>query len=381
MRTRPSCAPSVRLWRTGRCVLALGLASALGCRPSAPDATPAGAADSTASVATPAPGTLPGRIAFVSERDGDGGEVYRFDGATAATVRLTRRPGADYPVAALGADLLVLAADTAGRESLARLDSAGALRPLRITTRTLRNPVVSADGAHVVFEADFASLRDLYRYDVAADRLVRLTTSETGAFDPSLSPDGRRLVYASSREGDAELYTMPIDGEGPNARDAVRLTAFHRDDHAPRWSPNGGAIAFLSDREGINRLFLVAPDGTNLRRLLASTDTLVASAAEGEAVWSPDGRFVAFEVQPPGGGAQLWVADVASGARRRLASGLRSASGPTWSPDGRWLAFTGIRPGDADDASDVYAVRADGSGAPLRLSDAPGPDWLPRWLP
>ena len=244
-------APFARPWRAGRAVLVLA-ACASACRPSTPDASAPPARAAADSIAAPSPGQLPGRIAFVSERHGDGGEVYRFDGATATAARLTDRAGADYPVAPLGDGWLVLTVDAeTARESLARLDTAGALRPLRIATRTLRHPVVSRDGAAVVFEADFASLRDLYRYDVARDRLARLTTTTVGAFDPSLSPDGQQVVFASSREGDAELYAMPIGGEGVGGRDARRLTAFHRDDYAPRWSPDGGTVAFLSDREGV----------------------------------------------------------------------------------------------------------------------------------
>lgn len=404
MPLRPSIAPSARTGWAGRC--ALGLAAALaatGCRPS-PDAPPDAPPADTARLDTPAPGpgVLPGRVVFVSERDGDGGEIHAFDGTAGTTTRLTTRPGADFPVDWIGGGsggLLVVSAEApeddeeaqeapaqgghahgGERVSLARLDTAGRLHPLRVTARTLRNLVVSQDGGAVVFEADFASLRDLFRYDVATDRLTRLTTTETGAFDPSLSPAADRIAYATSREGNAELYVMPATGEGPDGRDALRLTAFHRDDIAPRWSPDGRSIAFVSDREGAPRLFVVAPDGTGLRRLLAASDTLGETLAEGPATWSPDSRRIAFEVTPASGGAQLWVTDAATGARTRLATALRSATQPAWSPDGRFVAFTGLRPGDADSEADVYAVEVE-TGRLLRLTDAPGPDWLPRWLP
>ncbi len=343
---------------------------------------PVAAPDSTAApVATVAPGSLAGRIAFVSERDGNA-DVYLYDGASGETRHLTTHPGADFPVAAIPGtpDLLVLSSTGEGdgqREALVRYDArADTLRPLRLAARTLRNPVMSGDGKAVVFEGDMASVRDLFRYDIAADRLDRLTDHRLGNFDPTLSPDGAHVAFASSRDGDAEIYVMPIRGEGPGGRDAVRLTAFHRDDYAPRWSPTGEAIAFLSDREGAARLFLVAPDGTTLRRLLAPTDTLGAAMQEQAAVWSPDGRWIAIEIVPPDGGAQLWVAEAETGRRWRVASDLRSASGPAWSPASDALVFAGITSGTD---SDLYVVPRDG-GAPMRLTTSPGADWLPRWI-
>ncbi len=362
-------------------VLALGVLS--GCRASPAD-SPAASALAAAPIAPARPGDVDGRIAFVSERDGNA-EVYLYDGATAAARRLTRREGADYPASGIPGtpDLLVLSAEASEtpRESLWRyVADADTLRPLRLTSRTLRNPVVGRDGRTLVFEADFASVRDLYRYDLATDAVERLTDHPLGNFDPALSPDGSRIAFASSREGQAELYTMPRTGEGTGGASAVRLTAFHTDDWAPRWSPDGRWIAFLSGREGdVARLFLVAPDGTGLRRLLADGDTLGTSMQEQEAVWSPDGHYVAFEVLPTGGGAQLWVSEVATGRRWRVADALGSATQPSWSPDSGVLVLSGMAAPTDEDAADLYIVRRNGSGL-ARLTDAPGADWLPRWL-
>ncbi len=346
--------------RAGRLLMAGALLGLAACRPAEP------------------PLALAGQVAFVSERDGNP-EVYRLDLASGTTTRLTHRPASDYPAAALsGGDVLVVAAEGDGagtRESLWRATAAGVLQPLRLTARTLRHPVVVPDGRTLLFEADFASVRDLYRYTFATDSVARLTDQPSGNYDPSPGPGGR-IALASSREGQAEVYTMPATGEGPGGDSLRRLTAFHRDDWAPRWSPDGRWIAFLSLREGPPRLFLVSPDGTNLRRLLAPSDTLGADMQEGEAVWSPDGRFIAVPVLPRTGGAQLWVADVATGRRWRVGATLPSASDPAWRPDASALVFSGHAPGgDAE----LYAARRDGTGL-TRLTTSPGPDWLPVWL-
>ena len=282
--------------------LLLGGLAASGCRPATPPAEP------TAATATIVLDTA--QVAFVAERDGNP-EVYLLDLPGGQERRLTRREASDFPMASVGGDVLVISAtgeDDAHEESLWRYDAAAdTLRPLGVQARTLRHPVVAPDGQSVVFEADFESMRDLYRLTFASGRRERLTDEPLGNFAPTLAPDGQRMAFASSRERQVEVYTMPWTGEGPRGRDLVRLTAFHRDDWAPRWSPDGRWIAFLSPREGPARLFLGAPDGTGTRRLLAASDTLAATTNEGEAVWSPDGTHLAFDVTPQGGGTELWV--------------------------------------------------------------------------
>lgn len=354
---------------------ALSVCIASGCRPDTSPPQPQTHADSLAAL-----GVAAGRIAFVAERDGNP-ETYVLDLHTGQETRLTRRDEGDYPMAAVPGtgDVLIVSATPDGpehRESLWRYEAAAdTLRPLNLSAGQLRHPVVSSDGAWLVVESDVASARDLFRYTFATDRFERLTDHALGNYDPNLSPDGQKMVFASSRERQAELYVMPL-GEG--GRDALlRLTAMQADDFAPRWSPDGAWIAFQSLREGPARLFLVKPDGTDMRRLLAESDTLAATSNEGEAVWSPDGRRVAFEVLPSGGGAQVWVAEAQTGRRWRVAAPLFSASQPSWSPDGRALVVAGM-PTPSGNA-DLYAADADGKHL-VRLTTAATADWLPRWL-
>ena len=69
---------------------------------------------------------------------------------------------------------------------------------------------------------------------------------------PEISPDGKRIVFTSMRDGNRELYVMDVDGQ--NQR---RLT-FHeeRDDYAS-WHPDGQRIIFVGEREGRFDLYLM----------------------------------------------------------------------------------------------------------------------------
>jgi TolB protein len=322
--------------------------------------------------------TLPGSILFISERDGNL-EVYRWR-AGVELERLTDDPRSDFPaeVAADGSGWTrVVTEDGAVAEAhveqIVWMPREGAPVDVGPPGRRARAASWAPDRRFVVFESDAEqAFSDVWRWEPGG-ALRRLTTTEHGAFEPAVSPDGRRIAFVSTRDGNPEIYVMEADGSTPR-----RLTEWRRDDITPLWSPDGTRLAFLRREQGGERLFVLAPaagEGPPSERRLVPT-------AEGEklkhadAAWSPDGTRLAYTVHRPGQPPHVAVTDVADG-RTQVASppGLR-ATMPAWSPDGRHLALTGTE-GDPE-ALDLYAVRLH-DGAWARLTDDPAPDWLPRW--
>ena len=114
-------------------------------------------------------------------------------------------------------------------------------------------------------------------------------------------------------------------------------------------------------------LFTIQPDGTDERRLTAST------RIEEEATWSPDGRRLAFARSAPGGfPTELWTMNAEGGDRRRVTRFGSVTTAPSWAPSGdRLLFFTlkDFRPPSEDfmPPAEIYSVGVDGS-APQRLS-------------
>ncbi len=255
-------------------------------------------------------------------------------------------------------------------EQLARLgagpDDAVLFGP---ATARVRAPTASADGKVLIAETDLDSFRDLYRIDPATGAATRLTRSPQGNFEPSLSPDGARLAFVSSRDGDSEIYVRDLAGDGDAE---LRVTAVPRDDWAPAWSPDGAWLAFLSDRDGSPRVYLVRPDATDLR--LAHADA--AAGEEQPPVWSPDGARLAYAVSTRDGASEIWVVDVAAATAARVSAPGARDEAPAWSPDGRHLVFVSTR----DRRIDLWIARADGTAA-SRLTETPEEEWIPRWLP
>ncbi len=343
-------------------------------------AAPAGAAT---------PGALPGRLIFLAEDPGDAGQAaivgMRPDGGQ--RVELLRGVGI-YPAAIdrAGTTLAVVAVDEAeGHQERVQLFALGD-GPLAAPTwqsqpgAQVRNPSFSPDGRFLVFESSAASFRDIYRLELPAGPLLRLTDNEEGNYEPVYAPDGRAIAFVSSRDGNAEVYRMNPDGGDP-----LRLTSFHLDDWGPQWAPDSQTIAFLSNREQIDRVFLMRADGGDQRRLTHDRSAPPGDGAplghephETEPMFSPDGQAIVHGVRSGPHGTGLRVTTITNGAGGPgvvLSDGKASDRSPVWSPDGAQLVF--VRDHGGGDL-ELHRIGRDGRDH-VRLTERPGADWLPRW--
>ena len=152
----------------------------------------------------------------------------------------------------------------------------------------------------------------------------RRLTSDDG-FDPTLSPDGRTIVYRLLLAADdGEIWTMRSDGGG--RRDLVNDPDFS--DWGPAFSPDGGRIAYSSNRIDGLAIWLMDADGTHQH---------LVTRGHGEyPAWSPDGKRIAYA-----GGSyyDIWVVDADGSNQRAITETVAYDMGPAWSPDGAWIAY------------------------------------------
>ncbi|MBE0558060.1 MAG: PD40 domain-containing protein, partial [Proteobacteria bacterium] len=183
---------------------------------------------------------------------------------------------------------------------------------LRLTTNDLHDgqPSVSKDGRKIVFVGDsrvltFAAvLRQLFvlNADGTGEQELALN-SNADEYDPAISPDGKHVAFISDRDGNPELYVGPLDGST-----VMRMTATLSDEESsPAWSPDGHWIVVVRRNKGADGAelweytspyspILGPPGPVNITALVGANnpDFLKQYNAWANPDWSPDGYQIAF---------------------------------------------------------------------------------------
>jgi Tol biopolymer transport system component len=235
--------------------------------------------------------------------------------------------------------------------------------------------VVVALIAAVAFAAVFLGRRGGRPGQQAAGfdaKFTQLTSHPGLEWSPSLSPDGKWVVYAGDAAGNWDIYLQAVGGQ--------RTIDLTQDspvaDRQPAFSPDGERIVFQSERQG-GGIFVMGRTGESVRRL-----------TEGgyNPSWSPDGNQVVFTTKPArddgpfGGGGELRVIDVATGEPRPIEQAPQAMQ-PRWSPHGHRIAYYSSFMTDRNlGQRDIWTVPATGGEAVAVTRDAPV-DFNPAWSP
>lgn len=228
--------------------------------------------------------------------------------------------------------------------------------PAAPTSPPVRDPAFASDGRLVV-----AIEGDLWLRDAAGRTWSRLTSGLSWDRQPAWGPDGASVVFVSDREGNTDLWRVPVNAGGM-AGVAVRLTRDRDVDVEPTVSMDGSVI-FVRGRGPAARLWVSAADGAE-RRL-----TKTESAERWPAV-SPDGQRVAY-VQVTEAGRRLRIRTIASEADS-VAVADRAPESPAWSPDGARIAFFSATP-----RVGIYVTPLDGRYVNVVSSRRGEPTWSP----
>ena len=204
------------------------------------------------------------------------------------------------------------------------------------------------------------------------ERFQQVTDVAGVETSPTLSPDGKTIVYVSAKDGSLQIYSQRV-----GSRSATALTS-GSSNTTPAFSPEGERIVFRSDRNG-GGIFLMTSSGESITRV--SDEGFSPS-------WSPDGTQVVVArgtfVSPtdvastaPG----LFAIDVKSGTKRELIKTGQTLQ-PAWSPHGYRVAYFTLRQGTGQ--RDLFTVAADGSeaeGSAIEVTNDAPMDWSPSWSP
>lgn len=169
---------------------------------------------------------------------------------------------------------------------------------------------------------------------------ARITRSVAAESQINWSPDSRRLIYVSNREGAPHIYLYDFTTNAES-----QLTRDNAGDTTPRFSPDGKTIAFA---RGAGELRALDAESKQERLLAKATLERQPFISERPFVWSPDSRWIAFTTVSGKLFRNVYVVPAAGGDARPV-SFLANSSGNTvsWSPDGAYILFdTGQRTED-----------------------------------
>jgi len=263
-----------------------------------------------------------GRIAFLTTRDGNV-ELYisPADGSTAMRITNTGVDESQPTWSPDGSRLAYVSPDGDGvpRVFWVRLSD---LLPNRLIfeSNSEVDPAWSPDGTWIAFSAIDVNGNSEGLFLRNPDGVNRLQLSASPDRNPVWSPDGSRLAFVSTRDGDAEIYVLRVNKDGPDGQ-AARVTNNPAMDFAADWSPNSKRVAFISDRNGNRDIFTVSDQGEDLQALTRN------QVEEVDLVWGPSGEIV-FESRPAGR-SELFVTST-DGDQSRLSVGDTAASSPAW---------------------------------------------------
>ena len=231
-------------------------------------------------------------------------------------------------------------------------------------------PSLSPDGNMILLDVvdPRTNTRQIALLERNKRALTLLTNDRSDNYHPSWRADGLAIVFASRKNGNADLFIMSADGSNPQ-----QITSSPGDDQYPSFSADGSRILFESTRDGSAwAIYTIDAQGGTPTRISDPNQTTNDRSPR----WSPDGQQIAFasDRDYPGQRTEIYVQRLQDGSVERITefqSG--SANGPTWSPNGKLIAFFGDRAGN----NDIYIV--DLAADDFLPSPANDPNAQERW--
>lgn len=200
------------------------------------------------------------------------------------------------------------------------------------------SPSLSANGRRLVFQrARAPGVADLQMIELSVGQVERVTRDGVETYGSAWEPAARSLVFASPRAGRSEIWRTVLDGTPPRRL----LSARQADLRAPAVSNDGRLLAY--ERWRTQTRLLRVPLTTDLD--LAPDTWLDGASLDREAELSPDRSRIVF-VSDRSGTDQLWLAEAdGTEARQLTRADVDHLQSPRWSPDGRTLVVAGSKDG------------------------------------
>jgi serine/threonine protein kinase/Tol biopolymer transport system component len=241
------------------------------------------------------------------------------------------------------------------------------------------DPTFSPDGQFIAYASDRGGNFDIWVQQIGSGEPVQVTKSPAHDWQPDWSPDGKQIVFRSERDGGG-LYVVPALGGYER-----KISTFG---YRPHWSPDSSRVLFRSTvlrnvSEPLD-VFDVGLDGNPPREVLMERQP--ASAQDTSIGWHPDGKRISYRLgQPSQGRRGFWTVPLGEGTplkselaeqvQEQLKTAAVSLGDFVWAPSGKALYFEGESRG----VRNVWKVTVEPetlrwTAGPERLTTGPGQD-------
>ncbi len=230
-------------------------------------------------------------------------------------------------------------------------------------------PSLSPDGKSVVYsQYREDNVYEIYELKLAGGAPTRLTNRSGALTGPEISPDGKSIVYMRWTVATDQYQVWVMDRDGSNAHRVFKTTGWD-----PTWSPDGKQILFASDQGGPDQLYIGNLNGSGVHKV-SNLPSL-----RGRSDWSPQNLIVTYSGDA--WAREIYMMNSDGSNQHQISPKGGNSQGPSFSPDGQWIAFTAYYDHFNDiNGCEIYIMRVDGTDL-RRLTINDYCDYQPRWGP
>ncbi len=211
--------------------------------------------------------------------------------------------------------------------------SANGGEPRQITSDNVRiySLAWNIDGQTLFFTSYRNADRiNLWQVSLSGKEPQMIPTGSKEMEDLAVSPDGKTIAFVEDTVDD-NIWEITENRSHPIIRSI-------RGDHSQQFSPDGTKIVFASDRTGNYEVWIADADGKNQRQLTDSGNSA------GTPRFSPDGNFIVYDAQNADA-SDIYVVSIDGGAAKKLTESSKTNFLPAWSADGKTIFFVSNRSG------------------------------------
>jgi Tol biopolymer transport system component len=209
-------------------------------------------------------------------------------------------------------------------------ESRGPAQRLTADNPGVRGIAWSRDGKWILFGSmEGGRGWGIWQVNLDGSTLKRVLSGSLNLSFPAISPDGKTLAV---EQQDIVTNLMEISLKSP--RTSRLIAASSRQDYSPVYSPDGRQILFVSSRSGAVELWIANADGTDARQITHLDGNGFAITPS----WSPDASQVVYAIRRDGA-TSIWLMRLSTGMSRQLTFTNNRNINPVFGPDGKYLYF------------------------------------------